>query len=139
MRSALGPAVARLAALRGDAACAAALDRRVGALRAAAGDLASLQDAASAFWAQLVEGADNVAYRLAYNAMNETYERCRELLARALAPELGDVEAYRAIAAAVRRGDGADAEALARALLRRGEDGVLAALARARAIEEAAS
>jgi len=139
MRSALGPDVARLAALRGGADCADALALRVDALRAAAGDLAALQDAASAFWAQLVEGADNVAYRLAYNAMNETYDRCRELLARALAPELGDVAAYAAIAGAVRRGDGAEAEALARALLRRGEAGVLSALERARAFEEEAS
>ncbi|HSJ99124.1 MAG TPA: GntR family transcriptional regulator [Myxococcota bacterium] len=139
MRSALGPDVARLAALRGGAACAEALERRIAALAAADGDLAALQEAASGFWSQLVEGADNVAYRLAYNAMNETYDRCRELLARALAPELGDVAAYAAIAAAVRRADAAEAETLARALLRRGEAGVLAALERARALEQGAS
>lgn len=139
MRSALGPDVARLAALRGGAGCAAALDERVEALAAASADLAALQEAASRFWAQLVEGAGNVAYRLAFNAMNETYDRCRELLARALEPELGDLAAYRAIAAAVRRGDAGEAEACARALLRCGEAGVLAALERARAIEEGRS
>jgi GntR family transcriptional repressor for pyruvate dehydrogenase complex len=138
MRSALGPDVARLAALRGGPACADALDGCVAELAAAGGDLAALQEAASRFWAQLVEAADNVAYRLAYNAMSETYDRCRELLARALAPELGDVAAYAAIAAAVRRGDAAESEALARALLRRGEAGVLGALERARALEEEA-
>ncbi|HEY8494419.1 MAG TPA: GntR family transcriptional regulator [Myxococcota bacterium] len=139
MRSALGPDVARLAALRGGAACADALEAPLAALAAAQGDLAALQDAASAFWARLVEGSDNVAYRLAYNALNETYERCRPLLARALAPELGDLAAYQAIADAVRRGEGAEAEALARALLRRGEAGVLAALERARVLEEVRS
>jgi len=138
MRSALGPDVARLAALRGGAACADALDADVAALAdaATAGDLPALQAVASRFWDRLVEAADNVAYRLAYNALNETYDRCRALLARALAPELGDVAAYRAIADAVRRGAGDEAESLARALLRRGEASVLAALDRARALEE---
>jgi DNA-binding FadR family transcriptional regulator len=136
MRSALGPDVARLAALRGGAGRADALDEIVEALAAAAADLPACQELASRFWAVLVEAADNVAYRLAFNALNETYDRCRELLARALAPELTDVAAYAAIAAAVRSGDGARAEAGARALLRRGEGGLLGALERARRLEE---
>ena len=136
MRTALGPDVARLAALRGGAACADALDREVAALASAGGELRRLQELANRFWTVLVEGADNIAYQLAFNALEETYDRCRELLARALAPELADLDAYQAIAAAVRRGDGAGAEAGARALLRRGEVGLLAALERARVVQE---
>lgn len=136
MRTALGPDVARLAALRGGQTCADALDREVAALASAEGALPRLQEIANRFWSVLVEGADNIAYQLAFNALEETYERCRELLARALAPELADLGAYRAIAAAVRSGDGAGAEAGARALLRRGETGLLAALERARAVQE---
>jgi len=136
MRSALGPDVARLAALRGGARCAEALDAVVEALAGAGADLAACQELASRFWATLVEAADNVAYRLAFNALNDTYDRCRELLARALAPELTDTAAYGAIADAVRSGDGAAAEARARALLRRGEAGLLGALERALSLEQ---
>jgi DNA-binding FadR family transcriptional regulator len=136
MRTALGPDVARLAALRGGRRCADALDRAVADGEGAGGELRRLQEIANRFWATLVEGADNIAYQLAFNALEETYDRCRELLARALSSELADVDAYAAIAAAVRRGDGAAAEAAARARLRRGEVGLLAALERARAIQE---
>jgi DNA-binding FadR family transcriptional regulator len=130
MRSALGPDVARLAALRAGAACAARLDLEVRAMGRAEGDLARLQELASRFWDHLVEGADNVAYRLALNALNETYDRCRILLVRVLEPELADPAAYRAIAAAVRAGDGEAAARRARVLLGRGETGVLEALRR---------
>lgn len=128
MRGALGPDVARLAALRAGAACAGHLDGEIAAMRAAAGDLARLQECATAFWGHLVDGSDNVAYRLAFNALHATYDRVRSLLARAMEPEIADAEPYAAVARAVRRGDTASAETAARALLERGARGVLAAL-----------
>lgn len=130
MRGALGPDVARLAALRGGAACAAALDAEVAAMRAAAGDLGALQQRATAFWSALVDGSDNVAYRLAFNALHATYDRVRALLARVMEPEIADPAPYAALADAVRRADAGAAAAHARALLGRGEAGVLAALER---------
>ena len=138
MRSALGPDVARLAASRGGAACAARLDQEVAAMRSAGGDLALLQECATSFWGHLVDGSDNVAYRLAFNALHATYDRVRALLARAMAPELADAEPYATVAAAVRAGDAAAAEASARTLLERGARGVLAALDRVVARREEA-
>jgi DNA-binding FadR family transcriptional regulator len=130
MRSALGPDAARLAALRGGAACAARLDGEIAAMRAAGGDLARLQECATAFWGHLVDGSENLAYRLAFNALHATYDKVRALLARAMEPEIADAAPYAAVAAAVRQGDAAGAESAARALLERGANGVLTALAR---------
>jgi GntR family transcriptional regulator, transcriptional repressor for pyruvate dehydrogenase complex len=135
MRSALGPDVARLAASRGGAACADRLGASLAEMGRARRDLARLQDLVTRFWAHLVDGADNVAYRLAFNALSETYDRCRALLARPLEAELGERAAYAAIAEAVRIGDAQAAEVHARVLLRRGEAGVLDALGRLQALE----
>lgn len=128
MRSALAPDIARLAALRG-AAIADMLDTIVARMAAAGGDLPALQALAMRFWSALVDATGNVAYRLAYNSLRETYEKCMDLLTNLLADELGDLKGYRAIASAVRRGDGAAAERLARDLTRRGERRLLDAVA----------
>jgi DNA-binding FadR family transcriptional regulator len=130
MRSALGPDAARLAATRGGAACAQRLDAVVEAMRTDAADLAAQQQHATAYWGHLVDGSENVAYRLAFNALHATYDRVRTLLARAMQAEIRDSAPYAAIADAIRRADADRAEALARALLERGASGVLAALAR---------
>lgn len=129
MRSALAPDIARLAALRGGGAVADALDAIVARMNAAGGDLATLQALAMRFWSSLVDATENVAYRLAYNSLRETYEKCMDLLTGVLADELSDRGGYVAIASAVRSGDGAAAEHLARELTRRGERGLLDALA----------
>ena len=130
MRSALGADAARLAAQRAGRAVAPRLETTVASMRGARGDLPALQELASEFWAELVEGSGNVAYRLALNALNESYDRCRPLLAGALAGELDDPPAYAALVEAVRAGDGATAETRARELLGRGEAGVGCVLAR---------
>ena len=130
MRSALGPDAARLAALRGGPLYGERLAGEAAAMREAHGDLARLQAIATSFWGHLIDGADNVAYRLAFNALHATYDRVRVLLARPMEAELADATPYEALADAVRRGDSEAAESLARALLRRGERGVLEALER---------
>ena len=130
MRSALAPDIARLAALRGGRDVAAdALDAIVARMDAVAGDLPALQALAMRFWSALVDATENVAYRLAYNSLRDTYEKCMDLLTGVLADELGDRNGYGAIATAVRRGDGAAAERLARELTRRGERRLLDAVA----------
>jgi len=135
MRSALAPDIARLAATRGGESAAGTLDAVVERMEAAGDDLRALQTLAMEFWSALVDGTGNVAYRLAYNSLRQTYERCMDVLTGILADELGDRRSYRAIATAVRRRDARSAERLARALTRRGEQrllDVVAALERAR-------
>jgi DNA-binding FadR family transcriptional regulator len=121
MRSALAPDVARLAALRGGAAVADALDAYVAAMDASEGELAALQHEAQSFWSALVDGAGNLAYRLAWNSLRDVYARSWELLRPLLEDELRDRASYAALAAAVRRGDARTAERRARQLVRRGE------------------
>jgi DNA-binding FadR family transcriptional regulator len=138
MRSALAPDIARRAAERGGADDAEALTGVTTRMAARRGDLAALQDLAVEFWSQLVDAADNLAYRLAYNSMRATYDQCRELLTHVLADELGDVERYRAIAAAVQAHDAELAAQLARQLVERGELAVKHALAQLAPSQEAA-
>ena len=130
MRSALAPDIARLAAERARPAQLAALERVVRAMAAAADDLTALQGLALDFWSHLVDAADNLAYRLAYNSLRATYDQCRSLFTQVLADEIGDVARYRAIAAAVRGRDAHTAEWLARELIRRGEKAIANALRR---------
>ena len=138
MRSALAPDIVRRAAERGAAHDAAALDAVTARMAAHAGDRPALQELAVEFWSQLVEAADNLAYRLAYNSLRATYDQCRELLTQVLADELDDVPCYRAIAAAVRARDAEEAARLARELVERGERAVKHALAQLAPPEEVA-
>lgn len=128
MRSALAPDIARLAAERVKPAQSEALERCVAAMERHAGNLPTLQGLAADFWSHLIDAADNIAYRLAYNSMRATYDQCRELFTNVLADEIGDVARYRAIAAAVRRRDARKAETLARELIQRGERAIKSAL-----------
>jgi DNA-binding FadR family transcriptional regulator len=128
MRSAIAPDVMRLAARRPAARLAKQLDEIVAEMRQAAGDLARLQTLALSFWEAAVAASDNVAYRLAYNSLRRTYDKCRALLQTVLTDELNDVAAYAAIADAVRRGDAESAQAKARDLVQRGERAIGAAL-----------
>lgn len=128
VRTTLAPEIARLAALRRGAPTADALDETVAAMRAAGGDAASLQRLGIAFWSHVVEGSDNLAYRLLWNTLRDTTERLLPLLTQVLAGENGDPEAFAVLAAAIRRGAGDDARALARALVVRGEEAVSLAL-----------
>lgn len=122
MRSALGPDIARLAALRADDAQRCALVAVVERMEGAAGDLPALQRLAMEFWRTAVEASGNLAYRLAYNTLSVTYERCFDLLTQVLAEELSDLAAYRAIAKAVQKGDTARAERRAAELMSKGAE-----------------
>jgi GntR family transcriptional repressor for pyruvate dehydrogenase complex len=128
MRSALAPDIARLAALRGGARTADALELLATQMGDAGGDLGQVQTLALAFWGQLASGSGNVAYRLAYNTLRESYQQFQGLLTQVLAEEYRDVSQYAALADAVRRGDTDGAEALARDIIKRGEGAMLAML-----------
>lgn len=129
MRSALAPDIARLAALRCTPALEKQLARIVAAMEAQRDDLAALQDLVSEFWSVLVDASRNIAYRLAYNSLRQSYDQSKRLFTHILAPETGDLSAYATLTAAVARGDAANAESLARDLIGRGEAAVKALLA----------
>jgi len=128
MRSAIGPDAARLAATRGGEPTAARLDAVVSEMAAAGSDLATLQSLSLDFWSSVIDGCDNLAYRLAYNTLQRVYERASELVRPLLAEELTALADYRALAAAVRSGEGASAEQIARRLVGRGEEAIRGAL-----------
>lgn len=128
MRSALAPDIARLAALRGRAPLARRLDAITAEMERSRTDLPALQNLSSEFWELLVEGCQNLAYRLAFNSLMDVYRKVQHLLTELLADEVRSLRGYLAIAAAVRRGDTAEAERRARDLTQRGADQLLAAV-----------
>ncbi|MCB9569326.1 MAG: FadR family transcriptional regulator [Myxococcales bacterium] len=134
MRAALGPDIARLCARRKTPAIEARLATLVAAMEANQGDLATLQELAIQFWDVLVQGAENIAYELAFNSLRATYDDLREILVEVLAEELRDLGSYRAIAEAVRRGDDLSATHVARGLVEKGTQAIFQVLA---ALEDA--
>lgn len=131
MRSALGPEIAAQCARRRCDEVAAELENVVARMVAAGEDLERLSELGMEFWRLLCRGSDNVAYQLACNTLQRTYETIREALLQVMAPELLDLERHRAIAAAVRERDTEAAGLAARELLGQGArriQGVLGAL-----------
>ncbi len=124
MRSAIGPDMARLAALRGGPTAHAALDEHLAAMAAAEGDATEQQRIALSWWGVLADSCGNVAYRLAYNTLRDSYLTFGALLTDVLAVEHADTERFSAITRAVRAGDADTAESLSRELVRRGEHAV---------------
>jgi DNA-binding FadR family transcriptional regulator len=136
MRSALAPDIARLCAERGGDDAADALDKIVVEMRAAKQDLDRLQILAMDFWATLVDGSQNVAYRLAFNTLRETYTMLRDLLLDTLSEELTFAAGYSAVASAVRGKDPKTAEKKAREIVNRGMKKLLAVLASVEQLED---
>ena len=132
MRAALGPDIARLCALRADASLVAMLRDLVHDMREAAAaepeQLERLQLLSLELWDLLVQGADNIAYRLAFNTLRHTYEQVREALIIALADELRQVDRCAALVDAIATREPDQARAHASAIVQRGSDGILAAL-----------
>ena len=130
MRQALAPDIARLCALRGSEALVGQLEGVVADMRVAARpeDLDRLQVLSLELWELIVAGADNIAYRLAFNTLRHTYEQIRDAMVIALATELRAVDECAALVRALAARDGARARALAERIVSRGTQGVLAAL-----------
>lgn len=82
------------------------------------------------FWDALVEASDNVAYRLAFNTLQRSWDGLRDLLRAPLAAELCNHAGHRAICNAIEAQDHELAEQAARRLLRAGEEGMVVALDR---------
>ncbi|HJL02617.1 MAG TPA: GntR family transcriptional regulator [Polyangiaceae bacterium LLY-WYZ-15_(1-7)] len=121
MRTALGPDIARLAALRRGEAELAALDEALAALEAEpADDVVALQRRSLALWRVLVRASDNLAYQLAFNTMERAWEGVQDTFAPALADEVTHRAGYRALVRAVRRGQPEAARKAAARLVARG-------------------
>ena len=117
LRACVGADAARRAAERAEPAQRAELVARAEAL--AATTEPELRNAEyERFWATVVDGAGNVAYRLALNTL-VTGQHVLVLDAERVRAELEDPEAVRALAAAIAQGEPARARALAAELLER--------------------
>jgi GntR family transcriptional repressor for pyruvate dehydrogenase complex len=129
-RLAIGPAVAALAAERGGPALAATLTGTVDALAAADGPDAGVaqQVLALEFWDDVVDAADSLVFRLMFNSLRAAYEPALEALAPLMAAEVGQVDAYRVLTAAIGGGDPDTARAAADRVLRPATTQLLAAL-----------
>ncbi|HYG94466.1 MAG TPA: FadR/GntR family transcriptional regulator [Nocardioides sp.] len=111
-RTAVAPGIAALAAERGGPAVGAALTEVVEQL-AGTDHPVRWQELALAFWDVVVDGADSIVFRLLFNGLRAAYEPALPALAPLLDAEVGQVEAYRLLAAAITAGDPATARAAA--------------------------
>ncbi|WP_372735937.1 FadR/GntR family transcriptional regulator [Nocardioides sp.] len=131
-RLAVGPSVAALAATRGGAALGAALSATVDALAAVddgpQGDV-ERQVHALEFWDQVVDAADSIVFRLMFNSLRAAYEPTLEALAPLMAEEVGQIDAYAVLTAAISAGDPDTARAAAERVLRPATESLITALA----------
>lgn len=129
MRAALAPDIARLCAERSSIDLHAQLLEIVSRMRGAKGKLERLQLLSLELWELLVQGCDNIAYRLAFNTLRHTYEQIREALIIPLARELRAVDRLAELVDAVVAGDPATAHRVAAEVVSLGSAGMQAALA----------
>ena len=116
MRASIGADAARRAATRATAVQRAELEARAEMLAAEA-DLDVRNSIYEALWDLVIDAADNLAYRLALNTL--VSQAAVSLDAPAVAAEISDAGAVRALAAAIAAGRADDAFSLARELLER--------------------
>lgn len=123
----IGPKVAALAAERAGDALAPRLDDAIAAL-VATGDPVERQRRAVDYWDEVVDGADSIVFRLLYNTLRAAYEPALPALAALMASEVGRLDAYRALAAAITAADPAAAGRAARDLLEPATTALMSAL-----------
>lgn len=120
VRADVAPNVARRCALRRDEALLVRLDELLSRMAAEQGQPASLQRTAHELWDALVEGTDNLVDRLLFNALTAVYLPTLDLLVEVMAEEVGDLDGYRQLVAAIREQDAAAAAAAAERIVGRG-------------------
>ena len=126
--SAVGPAVAALAAQRHPDGIRGQLQRAIDAL-AAEREAVGWQLAALAFWDVVVDAADSIVFQLMFNSMRATYEPTIEVLAALMSGELNQLGAYRTLADAIVAGDADAARRAAEHLLTPSTNALLSAFA----------
>ena len=117
MRACIGADAARRCALRASTEQRALLRARTEQL-AALDDLAARNAHYEVLWDLIVDGADNIAYRLALTTL-VARQRIADVTAEAVAGEITDTPAIRALTEAIADGDADTAHARARHLLER--------------------
>jgi DNA-binding FadR family transcriptional regulator len=126
LRAAVGSDAARLCASRAVPELVEHLDDVVAAMETATGvELLTLSEQ---FWGLVIDGADNVAYRLLRNGLEKVYEPIRELAAGLIGGELADVAGHRRVASAIARGQERGAEVAARRVLSQGAAAIATAM-----------
>ncbi|WP_227981642.1 FadR/GntR family transcriptional regulator [Nocardia spumae] len=116
-RRVLGREVAVLAAERTGETSGAELDDCIESLAAQQEPVAQQLEALK-FWDHIVDGTGSIVFRLLFNTLREVYEPAIVALAGVMAPEVGSIEHYRKLAAAIARGDADAARTAADTLLR---------------------
>ncbi|MFP5299516.1 MAG: FadR/GntR family transcriptional regulator [Actinomycetota bacterium] len=119
MRLSVGSDAARLAADRATVEHLQRLRSYPDEARAVEGE-AELAAVDLAFWETVIEAADNIAYRLAFNSLRAAYEPLVEAVAPVIRDEISDVEGHLLLIDAIDRRDGSGAMNAARALLSKG-------------------
>lgn len=127
MRAAIGSDLARLCALRADDRTKADLLSIAHRLKEAPHDSAIVALDLS-FWERMLDGADNIAYRLAYNSLIKSSQAAPELQLNWTIQELERGDYRLPIAKAISEGDSAAAEAATRTSLRGAIDAINTAI-----------
>jgi len=118
MRACIGAdAAGRCAERAADALLAMLPGLRAAIAAIPAADAHAREDAYAALWAQIVVGADNLAYRLAFNSLVSGFTALGDGPVMLIADELADDEGHSALVDALARRDAPAAELAARALL----------------------
>lgn len=120
MRACIGPDAARLCALRAPADTSSALRSVTEAMAAVADDVSALAVLDWRYWELIIDGADNIAYRLAFNSLRDGAQPLALTATELLVGELTDIDTHRSLADAIATGDGAMAAEAAHALLDQG-------------------
>ena len=128
MRGALAPEMAARCAERSGVHVHQRLEQVLARLVDAGDDLDARQLLSLDLWDAIADGANNIAYRLAFNTLSDTYNHVRVLLAQALAEELCADDLYRELVGAIDGGDPASARKAAAAITQLGSEGVSALL-----------
>lgn len=127
-RTQIAPGIAALAAERGGPATAAALADVLDRL-AECDDAVGWQREVLALWDVVVDAADSLVYRLMFNSLRAAYEPALPVLGTLLEQEVGVVEPYRVLVAAIGGGDPRTARAAAERVLDPTAGSLMSALA----------
>lgn len=126
-RTYIGPDIAALAAERSGPTTGAALEECLNQLEQT-DDPVAWQRLVLDFWDAIVDGADSIVFRLMFNSLRAAYEPALELLAGVLDDEVGQLEPYQVLAAAIGSGDAPTARAAADRVLRPTHDALVTAI-----------
>jgi DNA-binding FadR family transcriptional regulator len=119
MRAAIGPDSAALCAQRARPDTVTELGATAGEITTET-DLAVLARLDATFWDLVVDGSDNIAYRLALNSLRRSYQPVEAAVSEILATELRDAAGHHAVADAISAGKAEQARVAAVRLLAQG-------------------